>query len=381
MRIGIDGTCWPSRRGYGRFVREIVEALGRQGSGHQFVVFLDSMEHDLLQLPGRMRVVLVKTSQPATKAARRKSRRTVPDLVRMARAVAREKLDLLFFPTVYSYFPVWKRHPIVVAIHDIIPESHPGPAFATRWNEGLWHVKRRLAVAQADRIVTISEYSRRGLSKLLRIPERRIHVVYLAASRQFRRLDIARDQPPFVLTVGGLNPHKNLATLVRAFGKLHPGHTGLRLVLAGAYNPDSAWYTDLHELVSSLGLNEAVSFTGYVPDPALCELYNRAAVLVFPSLDEGFGLPVVEAMACGCPAIVSSGNALEEVAGGAALVIDPLDEEDLRAAMESVLRDAGLAADLSARCLRRAAEFSWDASARKLIDIFEETRRTWRNQA
>jgi len=379
MRIGIDGTCWPSRRGYGRFVREIVEALGRQGSGHEFVVFLDSMEHGQFQPSGTMRTIVVRTSKPATKAARPKSRRTVPDLVRMARAVVREKLDLLFFPMVYSYFPVWKRHPIVVAIHDIIPESHPGPAFATRWNERLWHVKRRLAVAQADRIVTISEYSRRGLSKLLRMPERRIHVVYLAASRQFRRLDIARDQPPFFLTVGGLNPHKNLATLVRAFGKLHPGHTGLRLVLAGAYNPDSAWGRDLRGLVSSLGLNEAVSFTGYVPDPALCELYNRAAMLVFPSLDEGFGLPALEAMACGCPVIVSSGNALEEVAGGAAVVVNACGEEDLRAAMERVLCDADLAADLSARGLRRAAEFSWDASARRLIEIFEETKQTWRN--
>jgi glycosyltransferase involved in cell wall biosynthesis len=317
----------------------------------------------------------VETSQVITEAAAAESRRSIRDLLAMRRAVGRESLDVFFYPSVYSYFPVRKRQPLVVGIHDAIPDRNPQYAFASRRQEFFWRAKMRLAIAQADRIVTVSEYSRKALREILNIPSERMEIVSEGVSPEFRKLDLIREAEPFVLYVGGLNPHKNISALIRAFAKVREARAGLRLVLAGGYAEDrfKVVYQDLRELVRKLGIEDSVTFAGYVSDEELCRLYNRAALFASASLDEGFGLPVLEAMACGTPVVVNSGNAMEEIAGDAGLVVDARDEAELARAIERILGDPGLAAELSARGLRRAASFSWDESARRLLRVLEET--------
>jgi glycosyltransferase involved in cell wall biosynthesis len=202
-----------------------------------------------------------------------------------------------------------------------------------------------------------------------------MEIVSEGVSPEFRKLDLIREAEPFVLYVGGLNPHKNIPALIRAFAKVREARAGLRLVLAGGYAEDrfKVVYQDLRELVRKLGIEDSVTFAGYVSDEELCRLYNRAALFASASLDEGFGLPVLEAMACGTPVVVNSGNAMEEIAGDAGLVVDARDEAELARAIERILGDPGLAAELSARGLRRAASFSWDESARRLLRVLEET--------
>jgi glycosyltransferase involved in cell wall biosynthesis len=372
MRIGIDGGCWNNRRGYGRYLRELLEAVARIDGSHKYTVFLDSSPS--FPLPALFEPILVGTSQTVAESARADGRRSIGDLMRMSRAVARHKLDLLFFPSVYSYFPVLRPVPMVLGIHDTIADRNPQLAFASKRQELFWWLKVRLGILQADKILTVSHYSKRCVEQCLRVPSSQIRVVYEAASPVFRKLSGPGGTGDYLLYVGGISPNKNLAMLVRAFARLKR-RDGLKLLLVGDFKNDGfkGCYMELTALVQELGLDSEVLFPGYVPDEELCRLYNQARAFVLPSLDEGFGLPVLEAMACGSPVVIGTGNAMEEVAGDAAILVDARDEVALSGALDRVLSDAPYRAELAQKSLRRATEFSWDAAARSLLRLFEET--------
>lgn len=375
MRIGIDGGCWGNRRGYGRFLREILAALGRRDTTNEYVVFLDSYAYDSFRIKGPFRPVRVELSSPVAEAASSEGRRSIPDLFRMARALRREALDLVFFPSVYSYFPVLSRRPVIVCIHDTIPERDPKLHFASWRQAAFWRAKVRLALTQAKIVLTVSEYSKRCLAEVLKVPESRIRVIYEAASPMFRKLDPALPKEPLLLYVGGFNPHKNLATLVRAFARLAPRRPDLKLRLVGNHRADAfkGVAGAIEQLAAHFGLAERVIFTGYIPDEELCRLYNRAAMVVLPSLEEGFGLPALEAMACGTPIVATGGHAVEEVARGAGIFVDATSDAALAAAIEELLADPERARRLGERGRQRAAAFSWDRAADELLGIFEET--------
>jgi glycosyltransferase involved in cell wall biosynthesis len=176
----------------------------------------------------------------------------------------------------------------------------------------------------------------------------------------------------YVLYVGGLSPHKNLIRLIEAFGRAGLDD-GVRLILVGDLG--DVFHTHVPELraaVSRAGLRERVHFTGFVPDDDLVYLYNRAEALAQPSLLEGFGLPAVEAMACGVPVVYSRAGSLPEVVGDAGLDVDPTDVDALAAAIRRLLGDPALRRDLGGRALRRAGRFTWAESARALLDCFDE---------
>ena len=376
MRIGIDGGCWGNRRGYGRFLRELLAALSRAGGDHQYSIFLDSIA--ARDFPEDLRVarIIVPTSQSVDAAATAESRRSVSDLLRMSRAVAGTPLDLFFFPSVYSYFPLLNRVPMLLGVHDTMADSNPQYAFATRREQFYWDSKVRLAIFQCDAILTVSEYSRRCVAEHLRVGSKPIHVVTEGASSKFRSKPVSPPVTPFILYVGGISPSKNLDTLIKAFSRTK-ARQRLELWLAGDYQNDrfKSSYQALRALVQELELDSRVRFTGFVPDERLCTLYNQASLFVMPSLDEGFGLPALEAMSSGAPVVVSRGNALEEVVGDAGLVVDPHDQTALAEAMDGIVADSGYAAELGRGSLRRAAGFSWDASARRFLDVVEHMRR------
>ena len=172
--------------------------------------------------------------------------------------------------------------------------------------------------------------------------------------------------------MGSLEPGKNRGRLLQAFGRLRARGLEHTLAVAG----QRAWRFEGEEpLAGRLGLADAVRFLGYVPPADLPALYSAADLFVFPSLYEGFGLPALEALACGTPVVTSSVSALPEVVGDAALQVDPLDVEALAEAMERLLRDDGLRADLRERGLRRAEEFSWERTARQTLAVYERATR------
>jgi glycosyltransferase involved in cell wall biosynthesis len=374
VHIGIDGGCWSNRRGYGRFLRELLQALAAEDGGNRYSVFLDSGSQGDFDLGGPFRAVPVRTAEGVAAGAHASGRRSVTDLLRMSRAVARERLDLFFFPSVYSYFPLLRRVPMLLGVHDTIADRNPRFSFASQRQERFWRWKVRLALAQARAVLTVSNYSRRSIAEHFGFPSSKIRVLYEGASPVFRRMAPPPERGRYILYAGGISPNKNLDTLIRAYARMEARGDGLKLVLVGDYKSDGfkSCHAELCRLVRELGLTGEVEFTGFVPDEDLCRLYNGASAFAMPSLDEGFGLPALEAMACGAPVVVAGGHALEEIAGGAGLVVGPRDEAGLAGAMDRVVRSPEVARALSDRSLRRAAEFSWGKAARQLVGIFSE---------
>jgi glycosyltransferase involved in cell wall biosynthesis len=374
VRVGIDGGCWSNQRGYGRFLREVMKALGKVGSSHRYTVYLDSASYPLFDLKAPFEARRVATSQGVTQAATADSHRSLRDLLRMSLAV-REPLDLFFFPSVYSFFPLLRRIPVIVGIHDTIADRNPQFSFSSQKQHWLWSAKVRLAIAQADTILTVSQYSKRSIAEWFHVPAGRIAVVQEAAAPQFHVRDFEPPPRPFALYAGGISPNKNLARLIRAFSRSEARSQGAQLVLAGDTTSDrfKGNYAELKALVAELDVGRQVVFTGFVPDEELCRLYNTCTVFVMPSLDEGFGLPAIEAMSCGRPVIVSSGNSLEELVGDAGLTVNPHSLEELTAAINRVFSCEDLRRSLAKRAIQRASEFSWETAARQLLEVFEQT--------
>jgi glycosyltransferase involved in cell wall biosynthesis len=283
--------------------------------------------------------------------------------------------DLCHYPN--SIAPLRSPCRYVVTIHDmtlsLLPHYHP-------WRKRL--IVRPLIppiARRAARIITVSEHARADIVRLLRVAPERVVVVPEAAAPIFRaapaeeqarvrasyRLDRA-----YVLYVGTLEPRKNLVRLIRAWHALwRRGAIPHQLVLVGARGwQDSAIYAT----IAQLDCGDALRLAGYVPTADLPALYTAADAFVFPSVSEGFGLPVIEAMACGTPALISTAPALRELAGDAALAVDPRDERALAGALERLLTDAALRDELRARGLRRAAAFSWDLAARRTLAVYQE---------
>jgi glycosyltransferase involved in cell wall biosynthesis len=384
MRIGIDATCWANPRGYGRFTRHMLSALLQQDTINQYVFFMDSFMADSSDFPDNIERRVVELSASPTQAASADGRRSVGDMLKMGRAVAREPLDVFFFPSVYTYFPVFCRVKKIVAIHDVIAEKYPELVFRNRKSRFFWDLKTRLSIWQSDRVLTVSEFSKQGIVEHFGLDPRRIAVVSEGSADAFHPVDDSRQladvvsghgmQPDtrFILYVGGIAPHKNLAALVTAFDRLLADgqHDDVRLVLVGDYENDVFLIDDaIRRRMNDPEFRERVIFTGYIPDADLNVLYNAATVFVLPSFCEGFGLPALEAMSCGTVVIGSATTSIPEVVGEAGLFFDPNDAAALAAHLVTVLDDAVLREELQRRSLKRAAMFSWQRSAEDTLRV------------
>jgi glycosyltransferase involved in cell wall biosynthesis len=383
MRIGIDGSCLSNRRGFGRFTRRLLEALARQPSDHDFTVFIDQPSSAALELPVSFDRVVVDVGEAPTQAASAQGRRRWRDLLAMGRAVARRRIDLMYFPATYSFFPVWNVAKLVVTMHDTLPLSHPELVFPRLSGRLAWRLKETVAARCADRIVTVSQASRRAIQAWLGWPENRIRLITEGpdpifrpcaggpeAAAVMRRYSIP-PEAPYLLYVGGLSPHKNLPRLVEAFARSAP--PDVRLVLTG--DLADVFHTHVPEIRSAIARHELthrVLMTGFVPDPDLVFLYSRAMALVQPSLLEGFGLPAIEAMACGTPVISSRAGSLPEVVGEAGVYFDPTDVDSIAGAIRTFLDDPDQRPLLAHRALARSRLFTWDAAAAALLDCFAE---------
>jgi glycosyltransferase involved in cell wall biosynthesis len=312
------------------------------------------------------------------------------DLWRTSRSISRERFDVVFFPSAYTYVPVTGAGCVAVVIHDVIAEHFPEQVFPTRRAALLWWLKLLAARRQADLILTVSEASRRAILARFGIPPERVVVISEAADAAFRRLAhddamrgvLARWQlghGRYLLYVGGMSPHKNLGVLLDAFAEVRQDArcSDYRLVFVGDFSGDVFYsaHDTLRRHVALRGLCEAVTFTGHLDDEVLAYLYNGAAALVLPSLWEGFGLPVIEAMACGTPVVASRAGALPEVVGTAGLLFDPHQRTELQAALLRLLTDTDLQVRLRRLGLQRAAEFSWERAAQQTVAAFRDVAR------
>jgi glycosyltransferase involved in cell wall biosynthesis len=288
-------------------------------------------------------------------------------------AVSRQKADLLHMTTYVA--PPWSPCPMVVTIHDLSFLEYPN-AFS-------WRVRTMLttlvpgSVKRAARVIAVSEWTKQDLVRRYGLRPEKITVTPEAPPPGFRRLPDAQRsplpagiQPPFVLAVGNLEPRKNLARLIQAFGVAvrEHGFTG-QLVLVGKAQMRAG---DARFAAREAGVESRVVFTGFVSHDDLTLLYNRASLFAYPSLYEGFGLPPLEAMACGCPVVASNVTALPEVLGDAALLVNPVSVAELAEAMSAVLERPELALSLREKGRRRAASYSWEATAARTRQVYSE---------
>ena len=389
MRVAVDATCWGNRRGYGRFTRALLTALLDLDQENQYRFFVDS-ESEEFPLPPRAEVCRVATKVPTLQAAGADSRRSVPDLWSVAQAIRRSNANVIFFPSEYTYVPVITSTPQIVTLHDATSEVVPEMVFPNLRARFFFGAKKRMAVRLARLLVTVSEYSRRRLLEKLGIPLERLRVVGEAPDPIFRPLEhpcaeqvesrwgIPRPAKCLIY-VGGFTPHKNLLMLLDVFCELARGgkFPDIRLVHVGDYETDPfhSSYGELAERVRQMHLEQQALFTGHLSDEDLVVLLNRSDALVLPSFSEGFGLPGVEAAACGKPVLATTASPLPELLGEGTIAVDPADRAGWLHAIERVLSDAALRERMSKAALAAAGRLSWKNSARQLLSVLHEVQR------
>lgn len=367
MNIGIDAhMLGHNETGNETYVLELARALAARDSGDTLFVYVesrDALPREIISAP-QVRVI-----EYATRSG---LRRLLWDL---AKCAARDQLDVLHI----SYNAPLRVPPpcaLVVTIHDISFEHFP-EFFSRRLRAFLQFSVPRSARA-AHQIITDTESAKLDLMKTYGLPGEKIAVTHYAAGAQYRHIDdaaqLARVRAkyntgePFILAVGNLQPRKNWTRLIRAFLQAkHVARLPHKLVIVG----QRAWRDKLI-LDAARDDPDAVILTGYVPAEDLPLLYNAAQMFAYPSLYEGFGLPVVEAMACGTPVITSNVSCMPEIAGDAALLVNPYHEAEIAAALVRIASDANYRAELQARSLARARAFAWERTAEQTMQVYRK---------
>ncbi len=381
MRIGFDARFVTARRtGLGNYCLWLLEALIRENDGDEFVVFGDT-GGDLKPLAVVDGVSLVPAPVRLIGAGRAGA--VAGQQFDMARLINRHELDIMHFP--YYLEPALARAPFILTIHDL--DTFRAGAHHSSWTRFYHNGLIRLLARRAAAIVTVSEFSRGEIACCLGIPAGDIRVIANGLSPQFgcavggeaggAPLSGAAggllDVPPlagYLLYAGGLGMRKNLRRMIDAYA-LAADATGsdARLLITGELAEVGR---ALKAYVESRGLADRVAFTGYLPAHEMPALYRGALAAIYPSTYEGFGLPVLEAMAMGVAVVTSRGSAMAEVADGRGVLVDPLDTLSIAAGIGALLDDPALAQELGGRGPVRAADFSWSAAAAGFHEIYEE---------
>ena len=380
MRIGIDYTSAARQRaGIGRYTRELVSALLALDRGteslHQYTIFAATggLRPETWNLEPHPRVRVRTIPLTDDWLARLWHRLRLPIPIETVTG----SLDLFYSPD-FVLPPTCRTTRTLLTVHDL-SFLHCPEAFVPALRCYLERVVPR-SIARADLVLADSAHTRSDIVSLLGVPSEKVQVLYSGVPAGFRpepesgererlrgRYDIGAQ--PYVLSVGTLQPRKNYVRLMRAFANLKSETLGPetpQLVIAGG----RGWlYEDIFAEAEKHG--ERVRILGFVDEADLPGLYRNAALFVFPSLYEGFGLPVLEAMSCGVPVVCSNASSLPEVAGDAALLVDPFDIDGLAEAMRCVLEDAELCRTMVARGATQAARFTWKRAARQLLGVFD----------
>ncbi len=389
MRIGIDATCWANERGYGRFTREIVSAMAALAPDDEFVCFLDRKSADLFGLTTpNVHPVVIELRETPVVAASAAGRRRVGDILRMTRAVAREPLDVFLSPSVYTYFPLPLRLPAVITIHDAIPERFSALTFPSARSRLFWRMKVRLALIQSRLVLTVSDHSADELVRVFGIARDRVRVALEAPSSEYTpsmsEADVAASAqrvglPPgarWFVYVGGFNPHKNVRAIVRAHAALAKelGPRAPYLLLVGTRERDvfQTGGADIQAAVETGGASHLVKWTGFIEDEMLRDLHSGSLGLVLVSESEGFGLPAVEAAACGAPVIATTDSPLPELLKGGGIFIRPGDDAALLSAMRTLAVDEKKRRELGTAALAAARKLTWDHGALAALSAIRE---------
>ncbi len=375
LRIGIDFTSAARERaGIGRYARELIRALARLDDTNHYVLFVPRDAHrDLLAFDWRDNFSICDAPLTERVFAALWHRARVPLPIETFVGA----IDVLYSPD--FLLPPTRAKRTLVTVHDLsyvrLPQCFPEP-LRNYLNRA---VPR--ALDRADLILADAESTRRDLNDVYRSPLEKIRVLYSGVDVRFRA-DVSEESRarvraltrgmPYLLSVSTIQPRKNYVRLIEAFAKLINNSqlplANCQLILAGGHG----WmYEEIFAMPQLLGIHDRVIFPDFFSDTDLPALYAGATLFVYPSLYEGFGLPIAEAMACGTPVVTSNASSLPEVAGDAALYFDPYDVDAMTEAMRRALNSEALRTELRAKGFAQAKKFSWDKAAGELLQVFQ----------
>ncbi len=369
LLIGVDAREWIQDRqtGIGRYLEGVIQRALAIRPGWKWVLF----QH-------RSDARRIKAESVSYRDLDRGPSVYIDQVV-LPKYLKRERPDLFFSP--YPKSPWRARCPVVVVVHDLHPlslEPAQGGLSGLRRHGFSWYIRN--SVRRAARVVTVSQASARDIHRHLGLPVERIDVIYQAVDLIFSREPSERNSVvckgyglagPYFLSVGNLKPHKNLATLIRAWSRFEPAYFSAVLALAGSGPNES----DLKLLARTLGIHKQIRWLGHVPDTDLPALYRNAVALLQPSIIEGFGLPVAEAMACGTPAIVSDGGSLPEIVGDVMPILSPLNEEGWASILERLLLEPVYREQLARAAHERANAFRLEETTDRMLALLERAAR------
>lgn len=372
IRVGIDARwIFKEISGIGQYTTELVRYLAPHDETNAYVLFF---EHE--ELRDRLWQQANLDQYPNFKAC------LVPygvfsirNQLAFGRVLRQQRLHVFHSPNFMIPLPPFARRRAgqpraLCTIHDLIPLLHPEytpRALKTRLFPIYRALMRKIA-ARCALVLTVSEASRADILHFFNLPAQQVRAIPNGVGTGFSRRGGDQDLAPAILFVGRQDPYKNLPLLIEAFARLHLALPEARLVVVGAADPR---YPAAAEAARRLGINEFIDWKGYVDARRLAEAYRQASVYVLPSRYEGFGLTVLEAMACGTPVVCSDIPALREVAGEAALFVPPGDADALAAAIRRLLADPETAGRLRSAGVHRALEFSWRRTAAETLKAYE----------
>ncbi len=389
LRVGVDACGWINERGYGRFTRELLSTMVSCFPEVEFVFLVDKWARKGIDLAAsNLTFMCIDQSSAPTRAAAANGYRSPFDMLRLTRAVGRRSMDVFFSPSVYTYFPLLTGVPSVVAIHDAIAEKFPALTMPTLRARLFWNAKVRLAIWQSRLILTVSDYSARDLVSVLKVAPHRIRVASEAPSSEYRPSDSSeqiaeaaeRIGLPYgsrwIIYVGGFNPHKNVDLIVKAHAAALDleGDAPLYLVLVGDARRD-VFHADTERIRSAIaaaGTMHRVIWPGFVPDEKLRHLHSGAVALLLPSACEGFGLPAVEAAACGTPVIATTESPLPELLAGGGIFVPPGNLTAIIGALRGLLNDQAARSRMGHAARIQAGKLSWESSARSTMRALRE---------
>jgi glycosyltransferase involved in cell wall biosynthesis len=372
LRIAIDAHSVGAKLGGNEsYALNLIEALAQIDSVNNYTIYITTDEaRD--RFSGRWSNFKVRATLPHTPLIR------IP--LTLTAELRKNPVDVLH---VQFTAPPFCPCPLVVSIHDLSFEHLP-QTFNRRSRTQL-RLTVRHSARRATQILSLSEHTRRDIVETYGISADRVKAIPLAAPDHFAPVNDSRElqrvrhnygiDGDYILSVGSIQPRKNLGRLIRAYASLRgdkSADTLPKLVLVGK----CAWlYDETLRAIEETGVRESVILTGYIPETDLPALYSGAVCFVYPSYFEGFGLPPLEAMKCGTPVIVGNRTSLPEVVDDAALTVDPFDIEAIAAAIKRVLKDSELRQELSLKGQKRASAFTWRETARKTLEVYEEVAR------
>lgn len=370
MRIGIDCRMFKSSfTGIGRYTFELVKNLQKLDTTNEYILFFNDPEYSAFT-----------PSQPNFKKVLVNAEHySMSEQTKFLRILNKQHLDLMHFT--HFNAPILYKKPFVVTIHDITHTLFPGRKMKSLPYRLAYQKVIKSAIQKSKKIIAVSNNTKQDLETIFHAPAEKIHTIYEGANEEFRQLTdevraeytkIINDKygitKPYLLYTGVHRYHKNLVRLIQAFKLLTANHPDLKLVITGKDDP---LYPEVNEEVFHQSVQGKVIFTGLVPEDDLIALYNLSLAYVFPSLYEGFGLPILEAMQCGTVVCASNVSSIPEIAGEKnAVFFDPLNPEDMAAKIEGAIADPALQWKLIQNGFARVKDFSWEKMARELLALY-----------